>query len=490
MDEILTSISDFVWGPAMIILLVGTGLYLTLRLGFVQLRYFFHSIACISGKYGHLRDEGEITHFRALSAALAATIGTGNIAGVATAIVMGGPGAVFWMWMTALVGMATKFCSCSLAVEFRNIHPDGSVSGGPMYYLKKAFRPRLITTLLGRENTKTIGALLGGLFALFTIIASFGIGNMVQANSVVDGLKYIMPKNWQQGGLDIGFGSLGVFHLDYFSLSIGLILFFLAGLVIIGGIKRIAGVTSRLVPLMSVFYVTGAITVLILNYDKIYSCLNLIIKSAFKPYAAPGGIIGAMVAMRFGVARGVFSNESGLGSAPMVHAAAKTKEMAREGFVAMLGPFIDTIVICTMTALVILVTEAALSEPDLNGSSLTAHAFDIGLFGFGQYIVGVGLVLFAFSTLISWSYYGDRCAEYLFGEKAVKWYRYLYLVLTVVGAVGGLRLIWNLADIFNALMAIPNLIGLIVLAGLVTSKKKDYVKRLKAGKFEKDLDTE
>jgi AGCS family alanine or glycine:cation symporter len=308
---------------------------------------------------------------------------------------------------------------------------------------------------------------------------------MVQANSVVDGLKYLMPKDWQQGGLDIG-----SFRLDYFSLVIGLIIFFLTGLVIIGGIKRIAGVTSKLVPLMSVFYVAGAMTVLILNYDKIHSCLNLIIKSAFKPYAAPGGIIGAMVAMRFGVARGVFSNESGLGSAPMVHAVAKTKEMAREGFVAMLGPFIDTIVICTMTALVILVTEAALSEPHLNGSSLTAHAFDIGLFGFGQYIVGVGLILFAFSTLISWSYYGDRCAEYLFGEKAVKWYRYLYLVLTVVGAVGGLRLIWNLADIFNALMAIPNLIGLIVLAGLVTAKKKDYVKRLKAGKFEKDLDTE
>lgn len=485
MDETLTSISSFVWGPAMIILLVGTGLYLTFRLGFVQVRYFFHSIACISGKYDHLRDEGEITHFRALSAALAATIGTGNIAGVATALVMGGPGAIFWMWMTALVGMATKFCSCSLALEFRNIHPDGSTSGGPMYYLEKAFRPKLLITLIGREKTKKIGALLGGLFAFFTIIASFGIGNMVQANSVVDGLKYLMPKDWQQGGLDIG-----SFHLDYFSLVIGLIIFFLTGLVIVGGIKRIAGVTSKLVPLMSVFYVTGAMAVLILNYDKIPLCLNLIVESAFKPYAAPGGIIGAMVAMRFGVARGVFSNESGLGSAPMVHAAAKTKEMAREGFVAMLGPFIDTIVICTMTALVILVTEAALSEPDLNGSSLTAHAFDIGLFGFGQYIVGVGLILFAFSTLISWSYYGDRCAEYLFGEKAVKWYRYLYLVLTVVGAVGGLRLIWNLADIFNALMAIPNLIGLIVLAGLVTAKKKDYVSRLKAGKFEKDLDTE
>jgi AGCS family alanine or glycine:cation symporter len=490
MDEILTRISDIVWGPVMVALLVGTGLYITIRLGFVQFRYLSHAIACITGKYDHLRDEGEISHFRALTTALAATIGTGNIAGVATAIVMGGPGAIFWMWMTALVGMATKFCSCSLAIEFRNIHPDGSASGGPMYYIQKGFMPRIFVAILGQEGTRSIATLIAIMFALFTMIASFGIGNMVQANSVVDGLKYIMPESLQQGGVDIDIAFMGFsFHLNYFSLVIGLVLFMLAGLVIIGGIKRIASVTSRLVPLMSIFYVAGAITVLVLNYDKIHLCLKLIIKSAFTPYAAPGGIIGAMVAMRFGVARGVFSNESGLGSAPMAHAAARTKEMAREGFVAMLGPFIDTIVICTMTALVILVTEAALSDSSLNGSSLTAHAFDIGLFGYGQYIVGIGLILFAFSTLISWSYYGDRCAEFLFGEKAVIWYRYLYLVLVIVGAVGGLRLIWNLADIFNALMALPNLIGLIALVGIVAAKKKDYVKRLKAGEFAEPVDS-
>ena len=490
MDEVLTRISGIVWGPVMVSILVGTGLYLTLRLLFVQFRYFTHALACITGRYDHLRDEGEISHFRALTTALAATIGTGNIAGVATAIVMGGPGAVFWMWMTALVGMATKFCSCSLAVEFRNIHPDGSASGGPMYYIKKGFRPRILTALLGQEATKVIAALLAIMFALFTVIASFGIGNMVQANSVVDGLKYIMPEDWQFGGADINIAFTDFsFHLDYLSLTIGLALFFLAGLVIVGGIKRIAGVTSRLVPLMSVFYVIGGMLVLIYNLEKIPLCFKMIVKSAFTPYAGPSGVIGAMVAMRFGVARGVFSNESGLGSAPMAHAAAKTKEMAREGFVAMLGPFIDTIVICTITALVILVTDARQSNPNLNGSSLTAHAFDLGLFGYGQYIVGVGLVLFAFSTLISWCYYGDRCAEFLFGEAAVKWYRYLYLVLIVVGAVGGLRLIWNLADIFNALMALPNLIALIALAGLVAAKKKNYTTRLKAGEFEKDLET-
>ena len=491
MDEVLTRISGIVWGPVMVSILVGTGLYLTLRLLFVQFRYFTHALACITGRYDHLRDEGEISHFRALTTALAATIGTGNIAGVATAIVMGGPGAVFWMWMTALVGMATKFCSCSLAVEFRNIHPDGSASGGPMYYIKKGFRPRILTALLGQEATKVIAALLAIMFALFTVIASFGIGNMVQANSVVDGLKYIMPEDWQFGGADINIAFTDFsFHLDYLSLTIGLALFFLAGLVIVGGIKRIAGVTSRLVPLMSVFYVIGGMLVLIYNLEKIPLSFKMIFKSAFTPYAGPSGVIGAMIAMRFGVARGVFSNESGLGSAPMAHAAARTKEMAREGFVAMLGPFIDTIVICTITALVILVTDARQSNPNLNGSSLTAHAFDLGLFGYGQYIVGVGLVLFAFSTLISWCYYGDRCAEFLFGQAAVKWYRYLYLVLIVVGAVGGLKLIWNLADIFNALMALPNLIALIALAGLVAARKKDYVKRLKAGEFEKNLDTD
>lgn len=479
MDGLLIKLGEILWGPAMIGLLVGTGVYLTIRLGFVQFRWLCHAVKCVIGKYDRPEDAGDISHFRALATALSATIGTGNIAGVATAIAMGGPGAVFWMWVTALVGMATKYASCSLALHFRDIHEDGSASGGPMYFIKKGFSPALLVRFTGEGFTRKLGAVLAMAFAFFTIIASFGIGNMVQANSVVNGLAYILPSAWQQSEI-----SLGVFQVNPFSLIIGLILAGLVGLVILGGIKRIAGVTARLVPFMCVIYVSGCMIVLALNFGKIPQCLAMIFRHAFSPYAAGGGIAGATVAqaLRFGVARGVFSNESGLGSAPMAHAAAKTKEMAREGFVAMLGPFIDTILICSMTALVILVTDARSSG--LTSSSLTAKAFDIGLFGYGQYIVGFGLIFFAYSTTISWSYYGDRCAEYLFGRAAIKWYRYIYLVLIVVGAMGALRVVWNLADIFNALMAIPNLIGLIALAGLVAAQKRDYISRLKAGKFD------
>ena len=478
MEELLSRVSDFVWGPVMAGLLVGTGLYLTIRIRFGQFRHLGHSFDCIRGKYDHLQDAGDISHFRALTTALAATIGTGNIAGVATAIVMGGPGAIFWMWVTACVGMATKFTSCSLAVQFRNIHEDGSASGGPMYYLSKGF---------GNGAAGALGGVLAAMFAFFAVVASFGIGNMVQANSVVDGLGYIVPQSWLEGGYDINIAAMDwSFTVNYFSLAVGFILLFFSGLVILGGIKRIGSVTSRLVPLMSVFYVLGSLAVLVVYAGKIPSCLATICKEAFNFEAVGGGSVGMLIAMRHGVARGVFSNESGLGSAPMAHAAAKTPEMIREGFVAMLGPFIDTIIICTMTALVILATGAVDSHPELNGSSLTASAFDIGLFGYGQYIVGIGLVLFAFSTIISWSYYGDRCAEYLFGEKAIRWYRYIYLVLIIFGSIGGLKLIWSLADIFNALMAVPNLIGLIVLAGIVSAKKKAYLGRLNAGDFEKN----
>ena len=479
MDELLGWLSGVVWGPIMIFLLVGTGFYLTIRLGFVQFRHFGHSLRCISGKYDMPEEAGDISHFRALTTALSATIGTGNIAGVATAIAMGGPGAVFWMWMTALVGMATKFTSCSLALEFRDIHENGSASGGPMYFLKKGFHPAILVHLAGEKATRKIAVVLAAAFAFFSIVASFGIGNMVQANSVVNGLSYILPKSWQESHM-----GLGGFEVNSFSFIIGAILAAVVGLVILGGIRRIAGVTARLVPFMCVIYILGSVVVLAINADKIPGCLVMIVRHAFSPYAVGGGVVGATVAqaMRFGVARGVFSNESGLGSAPMAHAAAKTKEMAREGFVAMLGPFIDTIVICSMTALVILVTDVRASG--LTSSSLTAKAFDVGLFGYGQYIVGFGLIFFAYSTTISWSYYGDRCAEYLFGPGAIKWYRYVYLVLIVVGAVGGLRIIWSLADIFNALMAVPNLIGLIALVGLVVAKKRDYLQRLKAGQFD------
>jgi AGCS family alanine or glycine:cation symporter len=470
----------------MICLLVGTGIYLTIRLGGVQFRHLGHAVDCIRGRYDREQDEGDVSHFRALTTALAATIGVGNIAGVATAIVMGGPGAVFWMWMTAVVGMATKFSCCSLALHFRRVHADGSVSGGPMYYLEKAFRPAWLMRLAGEDGTRRIARVMAIMFATFTVVASFGIGNMVQANSVMGGAAYILPRGWQTGGfaMPVPWGQ-GAFQITWFNLIGGLVMLVLTALVIIGGIKRIGSVTARFVPVMCVFYVAGSLCVLVLYAGRIPECLALIFREAFSLHAAGGGTAGMLVAMRFGVARGVFSNESGLGSAPIAHAAAKTPEMIREGFVAMLEPFIDTLIICSMTALVILVTDARTSGPDLDGSMLTAHAFEKGLFGFGHYVVGVGLVLFAYSTIIGWSYYGDRCAEYLFGPRAVDWYRYLYLALIVVGAVGGLRVMWALADIFNALMAVPNLIALIALAGLLAAKKRDYVRRLGTGEFDK-----
>ena len=365
--------------------------------------------------------------------------------------------------------MATKFTSCTLAVKYRKIHGDGSASGGPMHYLS-----------MGLGNKK-LGAFLGGAFALFGMVASFGIGNMVQAREVVNGLAYLLPEAVQAGGFTLWEG----FDISWMSLATGLALSFLAGIVILGGIKRIANVAGIIVPFMCSFYVLGAVIILILNAGAIPAALALILKHAFTPYAAGGGVAGiaVMQTIRFGVARGVFSNESGLGSAPIAHAAVKTSEPVREGTVAMLGPFIDTLIICTMTALVILVTGAHLTEHD--GGALTAYAFEKGLFGYGQYLVGIGLMFFAYSTMIAWSYYGDRCAEYLFGEKAIPVYRWLFVGCITVGAVGGLRVIWTIADIFNALMAIPNLIGLILLSGVVARETKRYCTRLKNGEFEK-----
>ncbi len=465
---LLNTVDRFVWGWPTIIILVGTGLFLTGRLVFVQVRHLGHAIACVLGRYDQPEEKGDVSHFKALSTALSATIGTGNIAGVATAIAAGGPGAVFWMWITALVGMATKFTSCTLAVKYRRIHEDGSASGGPMYFLS-----------MGLGN-KTLGAVLGGTFALFGMIASFGIGNMVQANSVVDGLGYLLPEALHDSGFTLWQG----FDISWMSLATGLLLSFLTGIVILGGIKRIANVASIIVPFMCSFYVIGSVLILILNASAIPEAFAQIFKYAFTPYAVGGGAAGVAIreTIRYGVARGVFSNESGLGSAPIAHAAAKTSEPVREGAVAMLGPFIDTIIICTMTALVILVTGA--NESEFNGGALTAHAFEKGLFGYGQYLVGFGLVFFAYSTLIAWSYYGDRCAEYLFGEKAIPVYRWVYVVCTTIGAVGGLKVIWTIADIFNALMAIPNLIGLLLLSGVVARETKKYCSRLRNREFD------
>jgi len=504
----MDTVNGIVWGPAMIVLLIGTGLYLTIRLRFVQVRHFMHSIACISGKYDDPNEQGDITHFQALCAALSATIGTGNIAGVATAIALGGPGAVFWMWVTALVGMATKFSSCSLAVRYRVIHPDGSASGGPMYYLKHGLHLPW----------------LGAIFALFAGVASLGIGCAVQSNSVVDGLLSVTPQPWQETKFAADVPVLG--GAMVLRPVLGAVLAVLVGVVTIGGIKRIASVASRVVPFMCVLYVGSALIVLIKNAGAIPTAFAQILHYAFAPMAIGGGLLGTVMArtVQKGVARGVFSNESGLGSAPIAHGAARTGEMAREGFVAMLGPFIDTILICTLTALVIVTsgvwqvksdagellygpggrglpmtmeidgrmkqvvgTVGEAPVPLLNaagepyeipsGAPLTATAFESGLPGIGHILVAFSLVFFAYSTMISWSYYGDRCFEYLLGARAVTPYRYIFCLFVVLGAIGGLNLVWTIADNLNALMAIPNLVALLGLSGVVVRESRDYIKR-------------
>jgi alanine or glycine:cation symporter, AGCS family len=437
MQQFLDQIAGYLWGPVTIFLLVGTGILFTLLLRAIQLRKFGYAWNLISGKFDRRTDKGEITHFQALSTALSATIGTGNIAGVGTAIALGGPGAVFWMWITAVFGMALKYGECLLSLKYRVIHEDGTVSAGPMYYLERG---------LGQKW-------LAMLFALFAATASFGIGNMVQANSVAQPMAtyFGVPK-----------------------LVTGLVIGSLVFAVIIGGIKRIGRVASRMVPFMTIFYVLGALVVILKNIEAVPAAFTIIFQDAFTGTSAAGGFAGASLAqaIRMGVARGVFSNEAGLGSAPIAHGAARTNEPVREGLVAMLGPFIDTLVICTMTALVIVITGAY--KGGLIGADLTAEAFNQGLPVQGGYIVALGLIFFALSTAISWSYYGDRSVEYLFGPKMIMPYRALYCFLLPVGATVELSLVWTISDIFNALMAWPNLIGLLFLSGVIIRTTREY----------------
>jgi len=436
-------LSGLLWGnPITLLVLLGTGCYLTLRMGLIQLRGFRHAVNLVGGKYSSHKDVGEVSHFQALSTALSATVGTGNIAGVATAISLGGPGALFWMWVTAVFGMATKFTECTLSLKFRQIAPDGTVAGGPMY-----------TLLHGLKMRRMAAA-----FATFALIASFGIGNMVQANSVMDGLGYMIPGLHESAWL------------------VGVILAIFVGMVILGGVKRIARVASTLVPFMAILYIAAALLVLANHASDIPGAVSTIFNHALNPWAVGGAAVGE--AIRWGVARGLFSNEAGLGSSPMAHAAARTSEPVREGLVAMLEPFIDTLVICTMTGLVIVVTGVFEESSDsLMGAALTAHAFSSSLGTAGAWVVGCGLTLFAFSTIIAWSYYGDRSAYFLFGERAVLPYRVIYTLLVVIGAAVPLKLVWNIADITNILMALPNLLGLVLLAGLVKKLKDDYFSR-------------
>jgi AGCS family alanine or glycine:cation symporter len=434
----VTWLDELLWGVPMLVLLLGVGVFLTVGLRFRSIRDL--PLAFWMLWRGRVAEgKGEITPFNALMTALAATIGTGNIAGVATAIFIGGPGAIFWMWMTALVGMATKFAEAVLAVRYREVDERGKYVGGPMYYIKNGMGPRW--------------AWLGTCFAIFAGFAGFGIGNMVQANSVADALE-------------------AAFGVPFWTT--GVLLAILTGLVLVGGIHRIGAVAGKLVPLMAVSYIAAGIVVLILNAGAIPSSLGLIFTHAFSPIAATGGFAGAAVwaAIRFGVARGVFSNEAGLGSAPIAHAAAECRGPVSQGLVAMLGTFIDTILVCTFTALVILSTGAWTSGE--TGAELTSLAFETALPGVGSTITSLALAVFAFTTLVGWSYYSERAWQYLLGVKVIVPFRVVWSLAPIVGATLKLSFIWLLADVLNAMMAIPNLIALAVLSPVVFATAREF----------------
>ena len=436
-EQIVDTINGFVWGPVMLILLLGTGIYLSIGLKgmtIVSIPYAFKQL--FKGRKSS--GEGEISPFNALMTALSSTVGMGNIAGVATAVGIGGPGALFWMWCTALVGLATKYAEAVLAVNFRETDKLGNKVGGPMYYIKNG---------LGAQ-----WKWLGGMFALFGALAGFGLANTVQSNAVSQVLE-------------------GDFNVP--TLVSGLVMSGLVAIVLIGGIKRIADVASKLVPLMTIIYIGSTLTILFMNAAELPAAVVLIVDSAFNGTAATGGFAGAavMLALRMGVARGIFSNEAGLGSAPIAHAAAATNSPVRQGTIAMLGTFIDTLVICTMTGLVLVVTGVWSGEPQ--GAAMTLSAFKAQL-PFGEVILSVCIVLFAFSTMLGWSYYGERCAEFLAGPRIILPFRVLWVIGIFVGTQMSLDLVWKMSDALNGLMAIPNLIALVLLAPVVFRLTREY----------------
>ncbi len=441
--EVLNSfvgwVNGIVWGPLMLVLILGVGLFLQIGLKLMPILRIGTGFALLFKGRESGEGEGQITPFNALMTALSATIGTGNIAGVATAVFLGGPGALFWMWMTALVGMATKYSEAVCAVKFREQDSQGNFVGGPMYYIKNG---------LGAK-----WQWLGVAFALFGAIAAFGIGNGVQANGVAQ-------------VLETNFG---------FNTSVtGVVLMILTGAVILGGITRIGAVAGKLVPFMAVSYIAMGLIVLLINADQLGTALGMVFTHAFTPSAAEGGFAGAAVwaAIRFGVARGVFSNEAGLGSAPIAHAAAETKGPVNQGLIAMLGTFIDTIIVCSITGLAIIASGAWTSGE--SGAALTSLAFETSLPGFGGYLIAIALSIFAFTTILGWSYYGEKCVGYLLGAKVLIGYRVLWIIAIYFGATADLGFIWLLADTLNAMMAIPNLIALALLSPVVFKITKEF----------------
>ncbi len=452
LESTLSSINSFIWGPPLLLLLSGTGLYLTFRLGFIQFIQLPRALSYLFRKEKGAAKKGDVSSFAALCTALAATIGTGNIVGVATAVQAGGPGAVFGMWIVALLGMATKYAECLLAVKYRVRDKQGFMAGGPMYYIERGLGIKWLAKL----------------FALFGIlVAFFGIGTFPQINAITHAMQ------------------------DTFSVPIPLtasIITALVALIILGGVRRIAIVSSYVVPFMAVLYVLTSLIILAINWQVVPQAIGLIIYSAFNPTAALGGALGytVMKAIQSGVARGIFSNESGLGSAPIAAAAAQTKEPVRQGLISMTGTFLDTIVVCSMTGIVLVIT-GAWQSTEIAGAALTNHAFSTGLgSNLGGTIVTVGLLFFAFTTILGWCYYGERCFVYLVGTSKLKAYRFIFIVLVGCGAFIHLDVIWILADIVNGLMALPNLVALIGLRHVIVSETEAYFSRLKLQQTDAD----
>lgn len=459
-DNAIITYNDYIGGYAVLFLLIPTGLYFIIRLKFLNITRLGHSIKIVAGKYDKKGDVGDVNHFKALTTALSATVGTGNIVGVALAISLGGPGAIFWMWITGFLGMILKYTECTLSHKYRTFNSDGTVSGGPMYYIEEGLKSRL-----GK-----FAKILAIIFAAATILCSLGTGNMAQSNSMTGVFheSYNIPESVVLNGVDFSA-----------KLITGLIITSLVLLVIVGGIKRIAEVTSKLVPFMAILYFIGAVVVIGAMIHEVPAALKMIVTDAFTGSAAAGGFVGStfLLTMIWGVRRGLFSNEAGQGSAPIAHAAAKTEYPAREGLVASLEPLVDTLIICTLTALIIILTGSWLSGKE--ATSFTVDGMEVGLANIGltgvaRHIVSVGLLLFAFSTIIAWSYYGTRAVNYLFGEKYIKPYRYIYALFVFFGCIWGIDLVWHFVDMVITFMTIPNLIALLLLSPVVISETKKY----------------
>jgi len=445
---ILESISGIIWGYPLIVLLLGTGIYFTVRLGLLQVRRLGMSLALVTRKHDPhaLSEKGDISPFAALCTALSATIGTGNIVGVATAVAAGGPGAIFWMWIAAFFGMTTKYAECLLAIKYRTVDANGDVAGGPMYYIELGMKKSFFSKWLARA------------FAFFGIIAAcLGLGTFAQVNALTQ-------------------ASATLFDLPIIVFAV--ILTTVVAMVTLGGLKSISRVAEKVVPFMALFYIIACVIILIANAEKVLPTINFIIDSAFNPQAAFGAGSGILVmqVMKTGVARGIFSNEAGLGSAPIAAAAAKTNSCVEQGLLGMTGVFIDSIIICTMTGIVLVLTGAWNSGA--MGVHATNLAFNSGMASIapnvGQYVVSIGLIFFAFTTILGWNYYGERCVDYLFGVKAILPYRLIFIALVAIGPFVHLNVIWTIADIANGLMAFPNLIALLALSGVVISETKLY----------------